>query len=223
MKLLAIDTATESCTAALLIDGDIRERYEVAPRGHAGLILPMVDSLLTEAGLAATDLDGLVLGQGPGSFTGVRIGTGVVQGIAFAANLPVAPVSTLAAMAQGAVRILGARSVLVAIDARMEEVYWGCYQLATQGLVQAACAESVLAPDAVTAPAAGAWVGVGSGWECYAPQLEAAVGKRPVEIVSRFYPHAQDLARLGAQVLRKGGGVAADRALPVYLRNRVAN
>ncbi len=223
MKLLAIDTATESCTAALLIDGDIRERYEVAPRGHAGLILPMVDSLLTEAGLAATDLDGLVLGHGPGSFTGVRIGTGVVQGIAFAADLPVAPVSTLAAMAQGAVRVLGARSVLVAIDARMEEVYWGCYELGTQGLVQAVCAESVLAPDAVTAPAAGAWVGVGSGWGRYAAQLEAAVGERPVEIVSRFYPHAQDLVRLGAQVLREGGGVAADRALPVYLRDKVAN
>jgi tRNA threonylcarbamoyladenosine biosynthesis protein TsaB len=223
MKLLAIDTATESCTAALLIDGCIRERYEVAPRGHAGLILPMVDSLLTEAGLAATDLDGLVLGQGPGSFTGVRIGAGVVQGIAFAADLPVAPVSTLAAMAQGAVRLLGARSVLVAIDARMEEVYWGCYQLGTQALVQAVCAERVLAPDAVTAPTAGTWVGVGSGWERYAPQLEAAVGKRAVEIVSRFYPHAQDLARLGAQVLLDGGGVAADRALPVYLRDRVAS
>ena len=223
MKLLAIDTATESCTAALLIDDDIRERYEVAPRGHAGLILPMVDSLLAEAGLVATDLDGLVLGHGPGSFTGVRIGAGVVQGIAFAADLPVAPVSTLAGMAQGAVRTLGARSVLVAIDARMQEVYWGCYQLGTQALVQAVCTECVLAPDTVTAPAAGTWVGVGSGWGPYAAQLEAALGKRPAEIVSRFYPHAQDLALLGAQVMREGRGVAPDRALPVYLRDRVAN
>jgi tRNA threonylcarbamoyladenosine biosynthesis protein TsaB len=223
MKLLAIDTATESCTAALLIDEDIRERYEVAPRGHAGLLLPMVDSLLAEAGLTATDLDGLVLGHGPGSFTGVRIGAGVVQGIAFAADLPVAPVSTLAGMAQGAVRILGADSVLVAIDARMQEVYWGCYQLGTRALVEAVCAESVLAPGTVTAPAAAVWVGVGSGWGRHVAQLEAAVGKPPAQIVSRFYPHAQDLARLGAQVMREGRAVAPDQALPVYLRDKVTN
>jgi tRNA threonylcarbamoyladenosine biosynthesis protein TsaB len=153
----------------------------------------------------------------------VRIGAGVVQGIAFAADLPVAPVSTLAGIAQGAVRILGADSVLVAIDARMQEVYWGCYQLGTQALVEAVCAESVLAPDTVTAPAAAAWVGVGSGWGRYTAQLAAAVEKPPAQIVSRFYPHAQDLARLGAQVMREGRAVTPDRAIPVYLRDRVAN
>jgi tRNA threonylcarbamoyladenosine biosynthesis protein TsaB len=223
MKLLAVDTATESCTAALLVDGDVRERYEFAPRGHGGLVLPMVDSLLAEAGLSVTDLDGLVLGRGPGSFTGVRIGAAVVQGIAFAADLPVAPVSTLAAMAQGAVRMREGRSVLVAIDARMQEVYWGCYQLGAEALVEPLCAEAALAPEAVTAPGTGPWLAVGSGWACYAPQLAAAVRTPPIEIIRDFYPHGQDLAVLGARLIREGRWITPDQALPVYLRDRVAN
>ena len=133
------------------------------------------------------------------------------------------PVSTLAALAQGAVRIREGRSVLVAIDARMQEVYWGCYQVGAEALVEPLAAEAALAPEAVTAPGAGPWLAVGSGWACYAPQLVAAVRTPPVEIIRDFYPHGQDLAVLGARLMREGRWITPDQALPVYLRDKVAN
>ena len=124
MKILALDTSTEACSAALLIDTEIHQRYEVAPREHGALILPMIETLLSEAGCAPTQLDALAFGRGPGAFVGVRIATGVAQGIAFAADLPVIPVSSLAAMAQSVEH----GNVYSAIDARMNEVYWGAYR-----------------------------------------------------------------------------------------------
>ena len=133
-KLLAIDTSTEACSAALGIGGDVRERYEFAPRQHAELILPMVDALLAEGQIKLKDLDGLAFGRGPGAFTGVRIATGVIQGLAFGAGLPVVPVSSLAALAQGAAP--GHSSIMSAFDARMGEVYWGAFAVDKQGLVR---------------------------------------------------------------------------------------
>ncbi len=137
MKLLAIETAAEACSAALLIDGEISLRYEVQPRKHSELIMSMLNSLLQEADLSPARLDGLAFGCGPGSFTGVRIAAGVAQGVALGADLPVVRVSTLAALAQGYFRQSGHTSVLPAFDARMQEVYWGCYRLQDSGLMGA--------------------------------------------------------------------------------------
>ena len=136
MKLLAIDTATEGCSAALVNDQQLLTRMEVQPRKHAELILPMLDELLSEAGLAISQLDALAFGRGPGAFTGVRIATGVIQGIAFGADLPVVPVSTLRALAQRAFQEYQHANVLTAFDARMDEVYWASYQLAENGLMR---------------------------------------------------------------------------------------
>ena len=142
MKILALDTATEACSAALLSgDGSVYERHDIAPRRHAELILPMVDGILTEAGLGLNDLDAIAFGRGPGAFTGVRIAAGVTQGLALGAGLPVIPVSSLAALAQPA---LGkAAIVLPAIDARMGEVYWAAYESDQDGLVTALAGEQV--------------------------------------------------------------------------------
>ncbi len=130
--LLALDTATEACSVALLHDGRVLSHYEVIPRMHAQRLLPMIKDLLAEAGVALSAVDGIAFGRGPGAFTGVRIAIGVVQGLAFALERPVLPVSTLAVLAQRALREQGAQQVAAAIDARMDEVYWGCYR-AEQG------------------------------------------------------------------------------------------
>jgi tRNA threonylcarbamoyladenosine biosynthesis protein TsaB len=221
-RILAIETATEACSAALLDDGAILERFEVAPQGHARLILPMLESLLAEAGLALGQLDALAFGRGPGSFTGVRIATGVVQGIAFGADLPVVPVSSLAAMAQGLADGEAAQRILCAFDARMGQVYWGAYEIEADGLVCLAGKECVCNPDAVPVVTAGPWVGAGSGWASYGERIACHLREDLAAQFPEAMPHAMGVARLALQAFMQGRVVAADQAQPVYLRDQVA-
>ncbi len=221
MKLLAIDTCTEACSAALYLDGDVLERYELAPRRHAELLLPMVEGLLAEAGLKLNGLDGLAFGRGPGAFTGVRIGVGIAQGLAYGAELPVLPVSTLAALAQQAARTTEHAAFLAAIDARMEEVYFAPYRLGDDGLVIACGEERVCAPADVGWPQEGEWFGIGSGWQAHAEAL-AGAGNGVIGWQGEAYPRAHDIALLGAAQLARGEGLPAEQALPVYLRDNVA-
>lgn len=171
MKILALDTATEACSAALYIDGEISEEFQLAPREHTQLILKMAESLLQQADIKLNDLDALAFGRGPGSFTGVRIATGVVQGLAFATDLPVVPISTLASMAQFIHQQHQHNKVLSGIDARMGGMYWGCYQLGSHGLMQLVGKEQVSAPESVELPDEDQWVGAGTAWQSYADQL----------------------------------------------------
>jgi len=217
MKLLALDTATEGCTVALWLDGEVLERSE--PGGqHAECILPMVDELLAEAGLVLTQLDALAFGRGPGSFTGLRIGAGVAQGLAFGADLPVVPVSSLAALAQGqdAVR------VLAAFDARMQQVYWGTYVRNALGIVEVQGEEGVFAPQAVPMPEGEGWIGAGSGWDHYHAALDQRLGGSFMSWRRECQPRARHVAELGAAALQAGHAVAPEEALPVYIRNNVA-
>ncbi len=223
MRLLAIETATEACSAALLVEGEVRERYRIAPREHAALILPMVRELLDEAGLRLAALDGIGFGRGPGAFTGVRIATGVVQGLAFASDLPVVPVSTLAALAHGQGRENGAERVAAALDARMGEVYWGCYRVAEGEARLVGAREQVCAAEAVDVPSEEPWVGAGPGWARYAETLASRFGSRLAATRPERLPRAADVARLAAAGLARGEAVAAEDALPVYLRDRVVN
>jgi tRNA threonylcarbamoyladenosine biosynthesis protein TsaB len=222
MKILAIDTATEACSAALYLGGTVTERFEIAPQRHAELILAMMDGLLAEAGIALKELDALAFGRGPGGFTGVRIATGVVQGAAFGAHLPVVPVSNLAALAQRAVREQGAVRVLSALDARMDEVYWGGYVRGPEGLVERVLDEEVAAPERVAVPDGGGWWGAGAGWAAYGERLRARLQGRVDRVLEGLYCSAHDVALLGARGLARDEAVPADRALPVYLRDRVA-
>ena len=148
LKILAVDTATEACSAALLVGDKLFSRWEEAPRDHTRKILPMVQAVLDDAGISLSDLDAIAFGRGPGSFTGVRIGIGVAQGLAFGAGVPLIGISTLAAMAQGAYRLDGAEQVLTAIDARMNEVYFGRYEL-IDGRMQLVGDEVVSEPAAL--------------------------------------------------------------------------
>ncbi|MBF8779816.1 tRNA (adenosine(37)-N6)-threonylcarbamoyltransferase complex dimerization subunit type 1 TsaB [Pseudomonas fulva] len=216
--LLALDTATEACSVALLHDGEMTSHYEVIPRLHAQKLLPMISRLLGDAGVAMGQLDAIAFGRGPGAFTGVRIAIGVVQGLAFGLDRPVLPISNLAALAQGALREYGMQQVAAAIDARMDEVYWGCYQ-AREGEMCLLGQESVLPPEHALLPqgCAGQWFGAGTGWS-HAERIGAPVSAcDPARL-----PAALDILSLASFAWARGEAVAADQAQPVYLRDNVA-
>ena len=216
--LLALDTATEACSVALLHDGKVTSHYEVIPRLHAQKLLPMIKQLLEDAGTTLAAVDAIAFGRGPGAFTGVRIAIGVVQGLAFALERPVLPVSNLAVLAQRAHREHGATQVVSAIDARMDEVYWGCYR-EQAGEMRLQGAEAVLAPEAAALPegASGDWFGAGTGWG-YADRLSV----KPYAMDAGMLPHAEDLLTLARFAWARGEAIRADDAQPVYLRDKVA-
>ena len=222
VRVLAIETATPACSAALSIDGDIEERFALAPRQHAALILPMIESLLVEADVTPGRLDAIAFGRGPGSFTGVRIAASVVQGIALGAGLPVIAVSTLAALSQGAIRETGEAHILAALDARMGEVYWAMYQAGSDRLPELVGEEAVCKPECTAMPADGRWVGAGSGWDSYGSSLAERGGEQVVRLLPDLEPRARDVVSLGADKLRRGEVIAPEAATPVYLRNNVA-
>ncbi|CAA9889538.1 putative peptidase [Candidatus Methylobacter favarea] len=221
MKLLAVETATAACSAALFIDGEIAERFEVAPKEHTRLILPMIDSLMAEAGLKPHDLDALAFGCGPGSFTGVRIATGVIHGIAFGADLPVVPVSTLAAIAQDFFDKKAGSVAFTAMDARMGEIFWGVYLRNNRGYAELTGIESVTAAEMIEFPDL-TGVGVGSGWGVYRQQLMTRLAGRVNHSEIDYLPRARAVARLGAYGFEQGLAVDVEHAMPVYLRDKVA-
>ena len=223
MRILAIDTATEACSAALWNDGTLSAHFEICPREHTQRILPLVQEVLNESGTQLTDLDALAFGRGPGSFTGVRIGIGIAQGLALGAELPMIGVSTLATMAQGAWRKTGATRVLAAIDARMGEVYWAEYQRDEQGVWHGEESEAVLKPEAVRERLQrleGEWATVGTGWQAW-PDMARDSGLTLVDGDIQL-PEAQDMLPLACHLFTAGKTVAVEHAEPVYLRNEVA-
>jgi tRNA threonylcarbamoyladenosine biosynthesis protein TsaB len=219
MRLLAIETATEACSVALWVDGALHERFELAPRRHAELVLPMADALLAEAGVGKRQLDAIAVGRGPGAFTGIRLAIALAQGLALALDRPVLAVSTLAVLAQGAA---GAGApILALIDARMGEVYAGAFDVGADGLVAPRGDEAVLAPPRVVAPAP-RFVGVGTGFGAHPETLRARFGAALAACTPDALPRAGDLARLAARDFAAGLGVDALAAQPVYLRDKVA-
>ncbi len=225
MRILALDTATEACSAAALTPAGLASRYLELDRGHSEHILAMVDAVLSEAGLALADLDAVAFGRGPGAFTGARLAASVAQGLAFGAGLRVVPVSDLRALAQRALDAApSARSVVACADARMKEVYWACYRRGAGGLAEP-CGEDerVGAPETVSLP--GEMTppvhGVGRGFLTY-PQLAARLAGELAALHADLLPRADEVARLAAVELAAGRSVAAEDALPTYLRNDVA-
>ena len=221
MRILAVDAATEACSAALLRDGAVVELYEVIGRGHAGRLLPMADELLKDAGVAIGELDAIAFGRGPGGFTGLRIAAGVAQGLAAGSNRPVLPVSNLAAVAAAAARVSGGTRVLVCMDARMGQVYWAAYDCSGEAPV-AVTDERLADPAAVAAPENASWFGAGHGLSAY-PEIVERLGTQLYGIDDSLLPRAADIARIAAVELSAGKGLDAARGLPVYLRNDVVH
>jgi tRNA threonylcarbamoyladenosine biosynthesis protein TsaB len=228
VRILAIDTATESCSAALLLDERLLQREQLLERGAADAILPMVEELLTEAGVRLSMLSAIAFGRGPGAFTGVRLAASVTQGLAFGAGLPVVPVSDLQALAQRALDNTRAiERVLVCTDARMREVYWGCFERTADGFARASGEEHVTPPAQVTRPlpwvapmepAPGGLAGVGSGFTAY-PRLRDELHLDLV--LEGLLPRAVEIARLAVPEVAAGRFLPAEQALPVYLRDDV--
>jgi len=224
MKLLALDTATEACSAAVLAGERLVSRYLETDRGHAEQILGLIDATLAESGLRLRDLDGIAFGRGPGAFTGVRLAASIAQGLAFGAGLRVVPVSDLRAVAQ---RLLDAdpeiQSTLVCNDARMHEVYWACFRRGAEGIAEPSTEERVASPGAVRLPQAIAapTAGAGRGFRAY-PELGLRLGNSLARVEPEWLPRAVEVARLAGVELAAGRTVAAEEAVPVYLRNEVA-
>jgi tRNA threonylcarbamoyladenosine biosynthesis protein TsaB len=224
VRLLALDTATESCSAALLVGERLLTREAELARGHAERILPMVDELLTEAGVSLRDLDAIAFGRGPGSFTGVRLAAGITQGLAFGAGLGVVAISDLRALAQRALdEDARVTRVLVCNDARMQEVYWGCFERGCDGLALGRGPERVTPPGGVALPPA--WseeaAGIGRGFAVY-PALRALAGVAVPEGWGSLLPRAAELVRLAVPEVAAGRLLSPEAALPVYLRDDVA-
>jgi tRNA threonylcarbamoyladenosine biosynthesis protein TsaB len=222
VKLLALDTATELCSAALWLEGRVLTREDLRPRASAMLILQMVQQLLVESGLALRQLDAIAFGRGPGAFTGVRLAAAVVQGLAFAAEIPLLPISDLRALAQQAFAQPGTpERALICQDARMAQVYWGCFE--RDGVAREAGAEAVSAPSALSLPQSWAGqsvCGAGSGFEAY-PEVSIMAGRSLQPVLSHLRPRALEIAQLAAaEGLAKA--VAPEAAQPVYLRDEVA-
>jgi len=218
MKILAIDTATEACSVALLANGTTQEIFEIIPRQHTERVLPMVDNLLKSSGTSLSQLDAIAFNAGPGSFTGVRVGTSVAQGLAFSQNLPVIPVSSLAALAQLAFREQNKICVLSVIDARMNEVYWAGYQL-SDGIMTLSGEEKV--SPVANIDVAGKWHCQGSGWDTFDAELNQSSSVNITSFTEGCFPHAQDIAILAAELYKQEKTVKAEDAIPSYIRNEV--
>ena len=227
MILLALETSTEACSVALLQGGEVLERFELAPRRHAELVLPWCGELLAEAGIARAQVDAIAVGRGPGAFTGVRLGIAVAQGLALGLERPLVPVSTLAVLAFDAVALApegqaGPCRVLASLDARMQEVYAGSFELGS-GDVAAIGPETVGPPAAVELPdGAGGWLGIGTGFAALDGSLRKGLGERLEAVDPHRLPRASSLARLAARAWQRGEAVAPEQVEPAYLRNQVA-
>jgi tRNA threonylcarbamoyladenosine biosynthesis protein TsaB len=217
LKILALDTATENCSAALWINGSLVQREAEAERGHAELILTMIDELLKESATRLSDLTAIAFGRGPGSFTGVRLAASVTQGLAFGAGVPVVPVSDLRAVAQR----VATKHVLVCNDARMQEVYWGCFELGPDGLMQPMTVERVSKPADVQLPPGWKGTGAGRGFAAYT-LLQERLADQLSNIESAVLPRAREVVLLAVEEVRGGRLQPPESAVPTYIRDDVA-
>jgi len=221
MNLLAIETATEACSVALIHGEELIARSEIAPRRHTELVLPMADELLAEAGISRHALDAIAVGRGPGAFTGVRLAVSLAQGMALALDLPVITVSSLAALALEAPEEEGT-AILAVIDARMGEIYAASYRRDGEGGLLALDDERIGTADTLLLPQAAAWQVVGSGWAAYAAALSQRLTGTLHSADGLRYPQAVHVAGLALREFKAGHAQAPELALPVYLRDKVA-
>ena len=221
MNILALDSCSEMCSTALLNDGKYYEQRELTQRGHSDLVLGMMDNLFQQSGSALVDVDVMAFGRGPGSFTGVRVGVSVAQGIALARDIPVVPISSLAAVAHKAAKTLGAEYIAVAMDARMGEIYCAHYHFDGK-TVHLLTDERVCDPLDFKPFHQGQCVGVGTAWRVYETPLMDNFEGVVSQVDADYYPEARHIIALAEVEIQSGKLLSAEQALPVYLRDNVA-
>jgi len=217
MKILAIETSGAACSVALLMNNQFTQIHKIAPAEQAQLVLSIIDEILQQHHITLKDLDTLAFGCGPGSFTGVRIATSVIQGLSYATELPVIPISSLAALAQTVCADLGWKQIAVAVDARMNEIYWAGYQVNSQGLVELVGKEVLSVPENLILPSEIKWYGAGNGWEVYAEKMPFQPLARDVICL----PTAKAVIQLAIPKFERQEWVRAVDVVPVYLRDKV--
>lgn len=217
MNLLALESSTELCSVALWRDGRVAASEAADGQRNSEVLLPLVDALLAAQGVARADLDGVAFGAGPGAFTGLRVACGVAQGIAFGCDLPVAGVATLRALAEA----VQAPRVVCCLDARMGEIYHAAYEKNGDDWREV-CAPSLCKPAAAPALPGSGWTGCGSGFDAFGAELKSIYGAQLDAVRAGIMPHAREIAILAARAFARGEAVAAERAAPLYVRNKVA-
>lgn len=224
-KILAFDTATDALTVAILkVENDqqtIENYFQLAPQRHSELILPIISNLLAQTSLSLKNLDAIAFGCGPGSFMGVRIATGIAQGLAFGANLPVIAISTLRTLAQVTYDTYQTPKVIAGWDARMQEIYWGKYQVNSEGLMELVDEEQLSPPHALLIPPDNEWCAAGNAWRVYQDQLPPSFSQQIAQKRTDLYPEAKALAKLALDKLKRGEILTPTQAQPVYLRDKV--
>lgn len=218
MKILALETSTEFCSVALYLNGKTLHQEIFAERRHSEILLPMVQEILAEAELALTQMDGIAFGAGPGSFTGLRIACGIAQGLSYATNLPVVGVSTLEAVAQHAEE----QKIIVALDARMGEIYHAAYQRLTDDSWKVISLPTLCLPQHAPTLTGSEWHGYGSGFDVYHQTLSSLYHENMRQIHFGYHPHAREIAQLAITKLIHGFNTESVNATPVYIRNKVA-
>lgn len=217
MNILALDTSGTACSVALAKGSELFERHEILENRHSEFLLNFIDNLLKQAHLKLTELDAIAVGNGPGSFTGIRLGMGVAQGLAFGINKPLIPVSSLHAIAKTS----SVKNILVAVDARMGEVYWQCFQLTDKRELVALQSAKLDSPENLTLTNPDLnWQGAGSGFDLYSEQLSVYLGK-PDNWIKNVYPQASSIIKIAKDRIKKTGMTGESAALPVYIRNKV--
>ena len=217
MRLLAIESSTEYCSVALSVGDDRVERVENAGQNHSERMFPMIAQVLADSGSSLQSLDAIAFGAGPGSFTGLRIACGVAQGLGFALGIPLVPVGTLEALGRAG----SGTHVLTVLDARMGELYLAAFEILADG-TRTMIEPALHRPDELPDLPAGSWQGLGSGFAAHADALARRYAGLLSEVDAAAFPRASQVLSIGASILRAGGGVSAERAAPLYVRDKVA-
>lgn len=218
MKILALETSTEFCSAALYLNGEIFNKEVLAGHRHSEILLPLIQEILSEAGLTLQQIDGIAFGAGPGSFTGLRIACGVAQGLAYAVDLPVVGISTLEAVAQK----VGEQKIIVALDARMGEIYHAAYQKLMSHDWKIISPPTLCSPQYAPSLSDNGWDGCGSGFDVYSKELSILYNKSIHRIHYKLHPQAREIAQLSLPRFTDGSNTDPINAIPVYIRNKVA-
>ncbi len=219
---ITLDTSTDGCSVALQVNGKVTSQFEIAPRRHTDIVLTMLKQLLTEAQCQIKDVDAIAFGCGPGSFMGVRLATGVAQGLAFGAGVPVIPISSLQVLAQTAFQATKVNNIVAAWDARMAEVYWGIYQANADGIMMPVQGDVITPPQDIYIPEDKYYLLAGNAWQAYETDIASHLSDRHYDIKTDCYPHAEAMLVLAEYYFAAGKAMPPEKAEPSYLRNDVA-